>query len=102
MCVRCKLCPGYREGSVHVCHSPWEKACILGIVLIVSLIQGMLPGTRHVQLVMFWVCNLGLLNENRVHTAPLLQLVEALCSKADSQHPTTATPSRENRGGKSG
>ena len=52
--------------------------------------------------VMFWVCNLGLLNENRVHTAPLLQLVEALCSKADSQHPTTATPSRENRGGKSG
>lgn len=37
--------------------------------------------------VMFWVCNPGLLNDNRKYIEPLLQLVEALDSETRTQQP---------------
>lgn len=38
MCVQCKSCPGDRMGGVYVCHSPSERAYILGIVITICLI----------------------------------------------------------------
>lgn len=38
MCVQCKSCPGDGMGGVYVCHSPSERAYILGIVIMKCLI----------------------------------------------------------------